>query len=367
MAHAPAPPPRPLAAPAAAAGPVPAAPRPLLQGFTLGAGAACIAATFTNPMEVVKTRLQLQGELMRRHEASSTTSSFTRVYRSAPHAFGVILRSEGVRGLQRGLFPAYLYQCVMNGIRLGGYEPVKHAINAGVVRAQYSGWAPVAAVATNVIDPIVPVLSGFTCGIAAALCGSPLFLVKTRLQAYSSDPRLAGIGAQHRYKSTAHAMMAVVKEGGVKNLWRGATASMMRTGVGSAVQLSSYDAIKNALKTHHWLQRPAADGTVQPMFGDGIELHFSASMLTGLLVAFAMNPFDTVSTRLYNQAVDAHGRGVLYTGPMDCFAKTIRAEGVAGLYKGFTAHWLRVGPHTILTFVFLEQLRSLADTHWMMD
>lgn len=34
-----------------------------LKGFTAGALAACGAVTFTNPMEVVKTRLQLQGEL----------------------------------------------------------------------------------------------------------------------------------------------------------------------------------------------------------------------------------------------------------------------------------------------------------------
>ena len=32
-----------------------------------------------------------------------------------------------------------------------------------------------------------------------------------------------------------------------------------------------------------------------------------------------------------------------------------------GLFKGWTAHYLRVGPHTILTFVFLEQFTALAE------
>jgi hypothetical protein len=38
-----------------------------------------------------------------------------------------------------------------------------------------------------------------------------------------------------------------------------------------------------------------------------------------------MNPFDVVSTRLYNQP---QGAERVYNGPVDCFAKTFKAEGV---------------------------------------
>lgn len=53
------------------------------------------------------------------------------------------------------------------------------------------------------------------------------------------------------------------------------------------------------------------------------------------------------------------GRGQLYSGAMDCAIKTLAAEGPTGLYKGATAHFLRVGPHTILTFIILEQVQRL--------
>lgn len=33
--------------------------------------------------------------------------------------------------------------------------------------------------------------------------------------------------------------------------------------------------------------------------------------------------------------------GVLYRGLFDCFRKTMRTEGLAALYKGFPAHYLR--------------------------
>ena len=34
---------------------------------------------------------------------------------------------------------------------------------------------------------------------------------------------------------------------------------------------------------------------------------------------------------------------------------------VLGLYKGCTAHYLRLGPHTILTFMLWEQIKAFAD------
>ena len=37
------------------------------------------------------------------------------------------------------------------------------------------------------------------------------------------------------------------------------------------------------------------------------------------------------------------GRGQLYTGVADCLAKTVRAEGLRGLYKGWLPNWLRIG------------------------
>lgn len=67
-----------------------------LGGFTAGALAACGAVTVTNPMEVVKTRLQLQGELAARGQVK-------KVYTSVFQALRIIAVKEGIRGTQRGL------------------------------------------------------------------------------------------------------------------------------------------------------------------------------------------------------------------------------------------------------------------------
>ncbi|KAJ2932801.1 hypothetical protein H1R20_g4290, partial [Candolleomyces eurysporus] len=66
-----------------------------------------------------------------------------------------------------------------------------------------------------------------------------------------------------------------------------------------------------------------------------------------------MQPADTALTRVYNQPTvigpDGKSRGALYKNPIDCLWKTFKAEGVRGWYKGSTAHFMRIAPHTIIT------------------
>lgn len=86
-----------------------------LSEFIPAALAGCCACLFTNPLELVKTRMQLQGELR-------TRGSYAIHYRNALHASHTIVRHEGILALQKGLIPALLYQVIMNGTRLSSYQ-----------------------------------------------------------------------------------------------------------------------------------------------------------------------------------------------------------------------------------------------------
>ena len=57
-----------------------------------------LKATVSNPAEVAKTRLQLQGELAK--------ESGKKVYKHALDVFAKTWQKEGIRGIQRGLYPA---------------------------------------------------------------------------------------------------------------------------------------------------------------------------------------------------------------------------------------------------------------------
>lgn len=78
--------------------------------FIIGGLAGVGATIFTNPMDVVKTRLQLQGELRARSE------HMTR-YRGIFHALFVIAKTDGVLALQKGLAPAMVLGFTMNSVR----------------------------------------------------------------------------------------------------------------------------------------------------------------------------------------------------------------------------------------------------------
>lgn len=301
----------------------------LLGGFVAGGIAACGAVTFTNPIELIKTRMQLQGEL---------SALAQKVYKNPFQAASLIFKQEGIRGLQQGLLCGYVYQVGLNGCRIGLYEPSRQYITQALYPRQYNPER--SKIPQNLL---VNVLAGCVSGSCGAIIANPFFLIKTRMQSYNKSglATTANVGQQTYYKGLFDGLKTIYVSEGIRGLFRGTDAAVLRTGAGSSAQLPVYNLTKNYLLDHKIL----LDGS--------IALHFASSAMAGLGVSIVMNPWDVVLTRLYNQ------KGNLYKGPVDCFTKTIKAEGPAALYKGFWAQLFRIGPHSILTLMFMEQAMKL--------
>ncbi|KAF9469830.1 mitochondrial carrier domain-containing protein [Collybia nuda] len=299
-----------------------------IEGFICGGIAACIAVTVSNPAEVAKTRLQLQGELAK--------DGGIRVYNNAFDVFAKTWRNEGIRGMQRGLGPAYAYQILLNGSRLGFYEPFRRNLNKFVGRS-----------ADDQI-PFTSVLAGASSGAVGASLGNPLFLIKARMQAYS--PALP-VGAQHYYKNSLDAFATIFRAERFRGLIRGIDAAILRTSMGSSVQLPSYNFTKNQLISHDLFA------------ADSVWTYLVSSSVSGICVCLVMQPADTALTRMYNQPTirlpDGKLQGTLYKNPIDCLWKTFKTEGVRGWYKGSTAHFLRIAPHTIITLTMYDVIIGL--------
>jgi solute carrier family 25 protein 34/35 len=106
------------------------------------------------------------------------------------------------------------------------------------------------------------------------------------MQAYS--PALP-VGAQHKYRNSFDALRTILRSDGLRGLWRGSGAAMLRTasvstrssslgacGVrlipqGSSVQLPSYNATKNVLASWGWAPNSYAT-------------YFTASAVSGVCV-----------------------------------------------------------------------------------
>lgn len=75
----------------------------------------------------------------------------------------------------------------------------------------------------------------------------------------------------------------------MRGLFRGATAGIPRTIVGSMSQLTTFSYSKDLL-------------TKKEIFvGSPLLMSFVASMIGGFITCLMMTPFDLVSTRIYNQ------------------------------------------------------------------
>ncbi|KAL9606657.1 MAG: hypothetical protein Q9179_000179 [Wetmoreana sp. 5 TL-2023] len=232
---------------------------------------------------------------------------------------------------------------VLNGCRLGFYEPLRKGITTTIFKD------------ANVQSLGVNIFSGATSGVLGAAAGSPFFLVKTRLQSYS--PFLP-VGTQHGYKNALDGLRQISGNEGIKGLYRGVGAAMVRTGFGSSVQLPTYFFAKRRLVRHLEMQ-------------EGPTLHLASSAASGFVVCCVMHPpgmsakaatqlalltgdcLDTIMSRMYNQT------GNLYSGVFDCLYKTVKTEGLLAIYKGYFAHLARILPHTILTLSLAEQTNKL--------
>ncbi|XP_077167737.1 solute carrier family 25 member 34 isoform X2 [Paroedura picta] len=268
--------------------------------FALGATACCLACVFTNPLEVVKTRLQLQGELRSR-------GTYPRHYRGVLQAMVAVGQVDGLRGLQKGLTAGLLYQGLMNGVRFCCYSRME---DAGLTQ-----------------QPGGTLGAGAVSGALGALVASPAYL------------------------SVSRAFGTIYKRQGLLGLWRGVNGAVPRVTVGSAVQLSTFASAKE------WVQKYQG-------FQEGSWLvALCGGMISSVAVAVAMTPFDVVSTRLYNQPVDEMGKGKHYRGFLDCFVQVTGKEGFPALYKGLGPAYLRLGPHTTLSLFFWDELRQLTCQH----
>ncbi|XP_042336199.1 solute carrier family 25 member 34 isoform X2 [Sceloporus undulatus] len=290
--------------------------------FVLGATACCMACIFTNPLEVVKTRLQLQGELRSR-------GTYPRHYRGVLQALVAVCRADGLGGLQKGLAAGLLYQGLMNGVRFYFYS---HAEDVGLTQR-----------------PGGTIIAGAGAGALGAFVASPAYLVKTHLQAQTVAA--IAVGHQHNHQSVSGAFESIYRTQGLLGLWRGVNGAVPRVMVGSAVQLATFASAKDWVGKHQWFK----EGSWMVALAGG--------MISSVAVAVAMTPFDVVSTRLYNQPVDEMGVGKHYRGFLDCFVQVTSKEGLLALYKGLGPAYLRLGPHTILSLLFWDELRKFTCQH----
>ncbi|CAO2162990.1 unnamed protein product [Urochloa humidicola] len=322
-----------------------------LKGFVEGGIASIVAGCSTHPLDLIKVRMQLQGEAaaaaappppqpalrpaLTFPAGGNTTVTLPQDIPAAaaprkpgPVAVGAqILRSEGAVGLFSGVSATMLRQTLYSTTRMGLYDILKTRWtqeNGGVLPLHRK------------------IAAGLIAGGIGAAVGNPADVAMVRMQA---DGRLP-LADRRNYRSVGDAIGRMVRDEGVRSLWRGSSLTVNRAMIVTASQLATYDQAKEVILAR-W--GPGADG---------LGTHVTASFAAGIVAAAGSNPVDVIKTRMMNMKV-APGAPPPYAGALDCALTTVRSEGPMALYKGFIPTVMRQGPFTVVLFVTLEQVRKV--------
>ncbi|KAI9823842.1 MAG: hypothetical protein M1819_001122 [Sarea resinae] len=275
--------------------------------FWFGGSASCFAASVTHPLDLVKVRLQTAGK-----DAPSKrmTSMFVHV-----------VKESGLRGLYSGLSASLLRQLTYSTTRFGIYSELKSRITPPDSNAAPPSLPTLVAIAS---------FSGFIGGLA----GNPADIINVRMQYDASLPA----AERRNYRNALHGLVRMTREEGWKSLLRGAWPNSARAVLMTASQLASYDQFKSAILAH----------TALP---DGLSTHFAASLCAGFVATTVCSPADVIKTRVMSSAENKSLVRIL----TDIF----RAEGLSWMFRGWVPSFVRLGPHTIATFLFLEQHKKI--------
>nr|XP_043615962.1 mitochondrial uncoupling protein 5-like [Erigeron canadensis] len=299
-----------------------------VKGFVEGGIASIIAGCSTHPLDLIKVRMQLQGENPSVLALNGHGSASVALPRHAgPVSVGVkIFQTEGVAALFSGVSATVLRQTLYSTTRMGLYEIFREK------------WADPN---TGNLSLTKKIGSGLLAGGIGAAVGNPADVAMVRMQA---DGRLP-VAERRNYKGVGDAITRMVKQEGVTSLWRGSSLTVNRAMIVTASQLASYDQIKETILS-------------KGVMKDGLGTHVTASFAAGFVASVASNPVDVIKTRVMNMKV-VEGVEPPYKGAIDCAVKTVKAEGPMALYKGFIPTISRQGPFTVVLFVTLEQVRKL--------
>lgn len=281
------------------------------QRFLAGACSGIIEALCLTPLDVVKTRLQLNHQIGR----STNPQTMFATGRQLVHA-------EGFRGIYKGFTPWTTHVVLKNGSRFYFNAVFRRMLaeKDGTVTGTREFLAGAAAGATE-----------------AVLIVTPFEVVKTRLQGQDIQT-----GVVPRYTGPVQTTRVIVQTEGLVALWKGVAPTILRQGLNQACSFWT----NTALKTYVW---ELEAGDTLPAW---------KSVVTGMVGAIpgpCLNcPMDVVKTRLMAQNHARH-QVPKYHSTWHALVTIAREEGIRSLYRGLIPRLTRLCPSYGIQWLVMDQ------------
>ncbi|XP_026321987.1 calcium-binding mitochondrial carrier protein Aralar1 isoform X2 [Hyposmocoma kahamanoa] len=190
---------------------------PLYAEVLAGGAAGGCQVIFTNPLEIVKIRLQVAGEIA----GGSKVRAWS------------VMKDLGIFGLYKGARACLLRDMPFSAIYFPAYAHVKARM------ADESGYN----------HPLTLLASGAIAGVPAASLVTPADVIKTRLQVVART-------GQTTYNGVIDATRKIYAEEGARAFWKGATARVFRSSPQFGVTLVTYEILQRLFYVDFGGSRP---------------------------------------------------------------------------------------------------------------
>lgn len=294
-----------------------------IQPFWIGGLSGALATLVIQPIDTVKVRIQLVSEGAHLAKEKVSTSPFDIAKR--------LYAKEGFRTFYQGLDSALLRQATYATARLGIYKKCVDHFKAKGNKKEISFGEKV--------------ISSLVAGFLGSLIGNPMDLILVRCQADGLLPP----EQRRNYKNAIDALIRICREEGVLALWRGGAPTVLRAMSVNLGTLAPFDEVKDRI--NKWT------GT-----HDTMPTRLTASAVAGIVGSVMCLPFDNVKTKLQKMKAGPDGK-LPYKGIADCFAQSIKNEGVAGLWVGLPTFYFRVAPHAMITLLCQDYITDYVNTY----
>jgi len=277
-----------------------------------GFGGSCLVGV-GHPLDTIKVRLQTQ----------ITTPGLPPPYSGVLDCAKKTLAREGVKGLYKGIVAPLIGVTPMYSACFLGY-----GFGQNLLRS-----SPDEVLSMTKIFIAGNISAVFTTGIMV-----PGERIKCLLQIQGQD------GGPKKYAGPWDCAKQLVKEQGVaRGLYKGTVATFLRDGPGTGAYFVGYEFFKRLLA-----DEKGHVSSLATLFSGGMAGIFN--WLVGL-------PADVLKSRLQTAPEGT------YTGVADVFRKTVQAEGLGALYKGFGAVMIRAFPANAACFFGYES--ALKFLNWV--
>ncbi|XP_065158059.1 mitochondrial 2-oxodicarboxylate carrier [Atheta coriaria] len=279
-----------------------------------GGSAGFVEICIMHPLDLVKTRLQLQG--VPRHQVIKKDMTS---YSGIIDCFRKMYVTEGPTSFWKGILPPIIAETPKRAIKFCSFEQYKQFFMFG---------SPTA-------TPLTFSLAGLAAGFTEAVVVNPFEVVKVTMQANKKK----SIEAPSTWLVTRN----IIKENGwgSRGLSKGITATLMRNGVFNCFYLGFYNSVKNVVP-------PMADPVHE--FGRKVLIGF----VSGTVASCLNIPFDVAKSRIQGpQPVEGE---IKYSGTLRTMEMVYREEGMLALYKGLLPKILRLGPGGAIMLVVYDYM-----------